>query len=96
MLTKDGVPVLFHDVKLEKNTLKLLGIEKDIAEMNYSDIPCFLKTLPISPFAPEWAQEIETNGKQSIDRFDCAISKIKESGALLYIEFWHTKKELVE
>lgn len=41
MHTKDEKVVLFHDVPVERNMEKLMGVTGQIGDFNYSELPVF-------------------------------------------------------
>lgn len=41
MHTKDKKVILFHDVPLERNMDKLMGVTGQVSDFNYAELPSF-------------------------------------------------------
>jgi len=100
MMTKDKQVVLFHDMPEEKNMQKVTGVDGDIADFAYDDLPKMKSKLIPNMFCPEGSLPImvDKSKRGGIDLFTEAagiIASDKGQGVSLILEFWQDDTELI-
>ncbi|CAK9020466.1 unnamed protein product [Durusdinium trenchii] len=94
MHTKDHKVILFHDVPLERNMEKLMGVTGQIHDFNYDELPPFKQLLQPNAFCPEDAFPVAVK-ELKVSLFEDACRLLAGTGTQIILEFWQESEELI-
>eukprot|EP00913_Durusdinium_trenchii_P012151 g11412.t1 len=86
--------ILFHDVPLERNMEKLMGVTGQIHDFNYDELPPFKQLLQPNAFCPEDAFPVAVK-ELKVSLFEDACRLLAGTGTQIILEFWQESEELI-